>query len=279
MILRIVKYKWRAQLSMSRFYVALLLMIFFLDIYIAPVRYFCKAVGEKISPFLYPCLISNNSLLMLLLLCFLFLIADVPFLDQSMKYIMIRSGKKTWLKAQMIYLLTVSIFLMGFTCLSSILLCLPHLQIVNGWGRIIGTLAQTDAGIDFSVNINPSYEMMLDYAPMEAMLTTLIAGVLVVYMFCLVLFWVSLYFSRMLGICIVTGEILIVTTAWRLGLWGTYVFPVTWMQLTTVTKNSTDSRPLLWITWGVLLFLIGIFQFMILKMSGRLEAITAIEQE
>lgn len=254
-------------------------MAFFLDIYIAPVRTFCRAVGEKISPFLYPCLIAENGLLMFLLLSFLFLIADVPFLDHSARYIMIRSGKKAWLRAQMGYLFTVSVFFMVFIYAVSVLLCLPHLQFMSGWGRIIGTLAQTDAGINFSVNISPSYAMMLDYTPVEAVLTTMIAGVLVVYMFCLALFWISLYFSRMAGMCIVTSQVVIVMAAWRLERWGKYVFPVTWMQLTAVTKNKADNRPFLWITWGILVFLIVLFRLLILAMGRRLEAAAVLDQE
>lgn len=279
MVLRILKYKWSVLLTSGRFYAALIFIIFFLDIYIAPIRIFCRTVGEKISPFLYPCLITDNSLLLLLLLSFLFLIADVPFMDHSVKYIMIRSGKKAWLKGQMNYLLAVSIFFMVFIYAGSILLCLPYLQIMGGWGRIIGTLAQTNAGVSFSINIFPSYAMMLDYTPVEAVLITMAAGILVVYLFCLVLFWISLYFSRMVGMCIVTGEILIVTTAWRLGKWGIYVFPVTWMQLTTVTKNKVEDRPYIWFTWAVLLILIFFIRFMILMMSRHLEVVEAAEQE
>lgn len=279
MTLQMVKYKWRYLLTESRFFVSLLLTIFFLDIYISPIRNFCRTVGEKISPFLYPCLIADNALLLLLLLSFLLLVSDIPFLDQSMKYIVIRSGKKAWLKAQMNYLFTISIFYMCVLWFGSILLCLPYLQFMKDWERIIGTLAQTDAGSQFAIAIQPSYEMMLSYTPLEAVLITFISGVMVLYMFCLVLFGISLYLSKVLGLCIVFGETLMVTTAWRLGLWGTYVFPVTWMQITTITKNSLDRRPVLWVTWIILLFLITLLRIVIVKMSTHLELLTAIEKE
>ncbi len=212
--------------------VVLVLLLIFFNETIAPVRQFCADVGVNITPFIYPFISSYwfNSLILLMGIAFLF--SDAPSYTDLHPFLMVRSSKSAWLTSQYLYILCVSALYAIIMAMIVNLLMIPHLELSGDWGRVIHTLAQTDAGMQYEVGFSISYALIVAYSPWEALglslLTTWLNGVLMGS----VIFVINMAFNKAVGTAV--AVFLIMMTVFTLnssGYFYYYVSPFTWLYI------------------------------------------------
>lgn len=173
-------------------------------------------------------------------------------------YQMIRQGKYKWLLSQL-----GSIILSGFSFTAVLFFTgwirmLPHMDWTLSWGRMMKTLAVTNAASQLNVTfvLKPSFMQS-----MEAWQAGLLAFMLDSFVFILIgflLLAIGLLCNRMTAL-IFTGILAIVpfvTNSWNLSrhLMINLFCPVSWLQTGLFyTENMTyaEMPPVLWI-WGML---------------------------
>lgn len=168
---------------------------------------FSEHVEIRVTPWLFSHMIGGWYFHVTLMLCAIFLFADAPFLDESAPYVIVRSGRRAWVTGQVVYVLLASMVFVVFCYLSSVLPLLGHLKWDTGWGKVIGTLAQTEAAELYDLKFIFSTRILHMYQPIPATLYSMLLTWLICSIVGLLMFVLNLYTARSIGTilcCVIT---------------------------------------------------------------------------
>lgn len=255
------KYIWN--LYVNRFYGKRNLVLFVIlwiafDSFYVELDYACKVLDYPCSFWYFLNVMTNHFMCGAIGLSAVYLFSNAPYLNRNGMYQMIRQGKYKWLLSQL-----GSIILSGFSFTAVLFFTgwirmLPHMDWTWSWGRMMKTLAVTNAASQLNVTfvLKPSFMQS-----MEAWQAGLLAFMLDSFVFILIgflLLAIGLLCNRMTAL-IFTGILAIVpfvTNSWNLSrhLMINLFSPVSWLQTGLFyTENMTyaEMPPVLWI-WGML---------------------------
>lgn len=157
--------------------------------------------GIKTNPLIFPFFSSDPVKQLILLAGIVFLFSDAPFINKNQPYIILRSKRISWVLGQILYIVMASAIYFLFLMLVSILVLLPYATFAtNGWGKIIHTLAQTDAGAQIKLQFGITKEITTFYSPFEAFGLSFLLHWGAACFLGLILFVINLNFNRMLGL-------------------------------------------------------------------------------
>lgn len=266
---RIAAYNFRKWRGNPRYYILALLLLMFLNIFLAPVRQAAAYVQLPVSAWVFPFLTSNYYSLMLIMFGFVLFLCDAPFVDSEQAYLIIRCGKKTWLKGQLLYICLASAVYFLTVFLMSILLLLPNITFSPDWGRLVRTLSQTDLGLQFNASLDISYKIIRLYSPAAAMGLSLLMAWLIGVLFGVVLFVLNAFFSRAVGVMVTSGMVLLEIFALNNAFRFTYVSPVSWISLSILDTEGFSKYPTLSYTLVCTLLMIFILSAIALRWSKK----------
>ncbi len=267
------KYIWN--LYVNRFYGKRNLVLFVIlwiafDSFYAEIDYACKVLDYPCSFWYFLNVMTNHFMCGAIGLSAVYLFSNAPYLNRNGMYQMIRQGKYKWLLSQL-----GSIILSGFSFTAVLFFTgwirmLPHMDWTWSWGRMMKTLAVTNAASQLNVTfvLKPSFMQS-----MEAWQAGLLAFMLDSFVFILIGFLLlatGLLCNRMTAL-IFTGILAIVpfvTNSWNLSrhLMINLFSPVSWLQTGLFyTENMTyaEMPPVLWI-WGMLAVYLALAVFLAL---------------
>lgn len=267
------KYIWN--LYVNRFYGKRNLVLFVIlwiafDSFYAEIDYACKVLDYPCSFWYFLNVMTNHFMCGAIGLSAVYLFSNAPYLNRNGMYQMIRQGKYKWLLSQL-----GSIILSGFSFTAVLFFTgwirmLPHMDWTLSWGRMMKTLAVTNAASQLNVTfvLKPSFMQS-----MEAWQAGLLAFMLDSFVFILIgflLLAIGLLFNRMTAL-IFTGILAIVpfvANSWNLSrhLMINLFSPVSWLQTGLFyTENMTyaEMPPVLW-TWGMLAVYLALTVFLAL---------------
>lgn len=233
-------YKWVLN---PRIYLVAVLLGAYFHSRIFPILQFCDYYQVGISPFLFPFFLSDDHVVLIVTLGAMLLFCDAPFIDLEQPYIVLRSGRKTWVWGQILYLAVASFLYTIFTFLMTLLLLLPKLELQFDWGKVIGTLVQTTTGSEFGISIPFDRYVYFGYSPMGATGISLLLCFSVVLFLGVLMFYLNLRVNRMVG-TIASGLLIL----WQLVIRKTAtVFvrlsPVSWMKLGQIDLDGSTLYP------------------------------------
>lgn len=164
--------------------------------YNRPLRNFSVEMKYPCSVWVYPFMLAQYAFLVLFFFAVIYANADIPFMQYSNMYSLIRAGRKKWGAAQMLILLFRSVILTGVSCLCSIVTLLPHIELTADWGKLIKTVAMGMMQGSYNLKYSFFYEVMIKLSPLELMALSVGITVGVIFFLSLGMFLVSLYSSR-----------------------------------------------------------------------------------
>lgn len=267
------KYIWN--LYVNRFYGKRNLVLFIIlwiafDSFYAEIDYACKVLDYPCSFWYFLNIMTNHFMCGAIGLSAVYLFSNAPYLNRNGMYQMIRQGKYKWLLSQL-----GSIILSGFSFTAVLFFTgwirmLPHMDWTWSWGRMMKTLAVTNAASQLNVTfvLKPSFMQS-----MEAWQAGLLAFMLDSFVFILIgflLLAIGLLFNRMAAL-IFTGILAIVpfvANSWNLSrhLMINLFSPVSWLQtglFYTENMMYAEMPPVLWI-WGMLAVYLALAVFLAL---------------
>lgn len=263
MAARVCQGSFRRILYMPRFYIAFLWLLFLYFPLMNAVRSFSAAVGIGMAPWMFPFLTDDSGSQLFIILGALLLFCDAPFLNQNSSWQILRAGRKNWFWGNMAYIWLLSLVYAAILSLLPVLLMIPHLEWTAEWGKVLGTLAQTNA-----LGIRLNYTIMAHYTPAAAMLLTLAAVWLNTVLIGMINFTLNLLVKKGIGAAVSVAAglspLLIVRLA-RFDL-GYYFAPPLWMDLSNYRWQGYGYGPSFAYVYGVLLGCIGVCT--ILSLAG-----------
>ncbi len=190
-----------------RIYILAALLIIFLWDYIGPILHFSQAVGYRVSPWVFPFLSNTFYIQMILMLGIVFLFCDAPFLNEGQPYLLIRSGRVHWAVGQVLYIMIGTALYFLFVASISILMLAPNLYISTDWGKVLATLAQTDAGQVYHILLGIDHRTQLLYTPFQAFCLSLFLDWCAGTILGLVIFIINNYLNRAIGAIVASAII------------------------------------------------------------------------
>lgn len=168
--------------------------------YNRPVKMFINAVNYPISWCLFPFFMSTFPFLILFWFGIVYLNSDIPFMQRTNLYQILRAGRRRWVIGQLGGIFLRSCIAVLFTAFCTILTLLPNLQMTNEWGKLLRTVAVTDAMIAYDFKYVIYYEIFNTYTPLQLMSSSLLICILVSTFMGIFMFLVCLYFNRVIAV-------------------------------------------------------------------------------
>lgn len=225
---------FQQKILQSRMYTLLLLQTYVLYIYIKPVVRFAKEADYPSAPWILPFLFSNIYFLFLFMLGVIYCFSDVPFMQHSNMYQIIRTGRKQWALGQIGSVILQAGFLMLFNLTASILMFAGHCEFQPEWGKLLHTAALTNAADYYNFLFELPYSAMQKYSPVELMTLTFLIGTLVISFIGLLMFVLSLFLNRIWAVAVAGVMVIMVYfvhNAYPFAAQQISMFvPVSWMR-------------------------------------------------
>jgi hypothetical protein len=219
---------------------------------------FCQTVDMKMSPWVFPFLYSTRYVKILFFAPLLLLFCDAPFIDATQPYVISRSGRIAWSVGQLLYIVVISALYFLFLFLISNLFILTYIEPSFEWGKVFGTLANTDAAGKLDILCFVDNRVLSYFTPMQATWFTFLLSWLVGIFFGFIIYALnSLTNTRSLGIVAATFFLVLDSAASGLPLlirWS----PVSWSSIGNIDIGGLTYYPSYSYVMTVLLVTLGI---------------------
>lgn len=235
--------KWT---SNPRLLIILLLLVTFINIAEQGVRLFAQYAHIAVSACTFPFIMSDWYNLFIIMLGLVMLFCDAPFLDDQQPYVVMRTGKKCWLAGQILYIFLGTAVYFLVVWLISVLLLLPDAAFSTQWGKIIRTLAETDAAGQFPIPMQFPSRIVQMFSPLQATGLSFFMSWLVGSFLGLLMFVINMHASRAVGALAASGVVLFEVLALNEGadLYKLRFFsPVSWAALDILDFTGTSQNP------------------------------------
>lgn len=273
----------RRSINKKNFFL-LLLLFCLVYIYLDPVKNFSFQAGIKeVAPFTYPFLITDTNFLVLFMAGVIYYYSDIPNMNKWNSYYIIRTGRKRWLKGELAYVIMSALEITFLSIAMTVLALFPYVNWENGWGKVLYTLAKTNAGEQCGLFWHISLQYMTQNSPIKAMMFAGLISVLGISFTGMLILTVSFYFTKTMGIVTATIMTVMVSIIANLGDFAkqgfTKISPVSWMQVTNmgVTRYGYTIAPTLgYAIVGfvvLILFCIGMSVYKINRMDFLWESV------
>lgn len=246
----------------------LILMLFFLmDIFLEPVKRFAEISGCKVTQWIFPFLISDANFLMVYMAGVVCFFSGASFMGKRDRYYLIRGGRRQWLSEQITDIFASSFLI---TCISVLVSWLPIISILefrSGWGKVIFTMAKTNAGSMTGLFWKISYWYLNNHTPVKAMLTTILIISLGNCFIGMLMMLVRLYLPKAYSVGIALALVAYSSVVANIGFPSEKSYfeasPISWMRITRLGFTESGFR----VAWpasvsievfAVLLLVIGI---------------------
>ena len=247
----------RRILREPRFYVALLWFVFLIINLIVSIRDLSALSGVKSSPWVFPLVTRSSGNQMFIIIGALLIFCDAPFLHSGSEWQILRAGRKSWFWGNMLYIwVTAFIYALGLAILPMLLL-IPRVELMGGWGKVLGSFAQGSVFGGESL----SYELMVQYPPVKAMLLTLLPVWLNAVLIGMVNYVFNLLTKRGFGalVSVVLGLSPMMLSGIRVtSSIAYYLSPPLWMNLDYYKTGGYGAGVTFAYAYGVLLSLIAL---------------------
>ena len=266
-----------AQFGQEFFCARTVVIFFIMGIFIysslEPVGVMIHEIGIYASPTAFVHIMNDYMCQIILTIGMVFLYSTAPFRRNSFPYIVYRSGQRNWECGNILFMFILSFLYTLFILLVSVAALKEEQDFnIQGWGKIWGTLARTNAPGMFDIKLNVSDYLVGKYEPEFAMPVTFFLVWTCFFFIGLAMYIFNLYIKRGSGI-ILAGIFVFLDTmiynSWT--PWAYRISPLTLAKLTTFTNYHQHYGLTLTYAWIFMITGILIMCFIIFALAGKKE--------
>jgi len=232
--------KWTAN---YRVWVIAILLVILTHNFTGEITDFAQDINIDVSPWMFPFLFTQKFIKLLFFFPLILLFCDAPFIDENQPYIIARSGRMPWSIGQIGYIVIASAVYFIFLMFITVMINLPSIQFTMEWGKVLGTLANTNASIVVGLKTIITSSTLHYFSPLQAMwfsfLLSWLAGVFLGLMIYVIN---SLTNTRIFGV--LADSFFLVLDAAITSKSHLYRFsPVSWSNLDRIDIEGTSPMP------------------------------------
>lgn len=233
-------YRSEKKMFSIKYLAAVVVLIFINVLYVVTLRRFSVMTGYSIAPWIFPFMISVSFYSLLYFALYIYFYSDAPFIQTNTMYQMIRCGRIKWGILQIEKIVLSSFVFNGIGFLLSVVVMFPYISLEPGWGKVIYTLARTDAGKNYNISMFIPYDILRKYTPLQFLLLTLLILWFAGSFIGLMMFAVSLWFGRTVAlVCSSTLVVLPIIMDDFVSAWRSYIMhlsPLSWTRMTEIGR-------------------------------------------
>lgn len=246
-----------------RVFMVLLLLFIVLREYTRSIRVMCQMTGENISQYFFPFFLSDYIVAtglskILILLIFIMIVCNVSYKQEEIYYYVIRTGYRAMVYGDILFIGALALGYCIFVYLCSILCFLPYVTMQGDWGRIIGTLAYTNAAAQYGYMFVIPTGMIEMYSAVNGVLLSFVLLFAGCFMLGLIVYMLNLFFqSKYYGIGISCFLVLLSPIVSYSRLPQLYwVSPVSWISAENLYPVQNTQYPPVPYAAGMLILII-----------------------
>lgn len=230
--------KWKYD---YRIWIALLIMLIFVHSYTKGLSSFCDYVNMKSSPWIFPFLYTQYYVKLLFFFPLILIFSNAPFADNNQLYVILRSGRIKWCIAQIIYIIVTSAIYFFLIMIFSVILNIDSISFADEWGKVLNTLANTNAAEQFNVGFKPDQNIISLFTPIQAMWFTFLHSWVSGIILGLIIFLFNMSFK---GVGTFISSFVLVFSAIASKELSLVKFsPITWSTLNYLHIHINDKLP------------------------------------
>ena len=259
---RIARLQLLKGLSQAKIWVVLLFVPLVLQPALAPVLSMSADVGESITimgvVFIFSD-IYNSALSVLFNVGAVLLFSDAPFFDAQQQQCMLRVDSRTWITAQMLYMLCLSILYTLYWIVCTGLILAPRISLSLEWGPVWKTLAFTNAASQYHVTLDCPISLIRQYSPLQSFLLSLTLKTTLCLLFGCIAMFLNLWTKSRCGIYACLALVMQdYMTMNGLGMPYIWFAPASMSRLSMLDAIGTNIQPMPWQALGILLSVIAV---------------------
>ncbi|MDR2044591.1 MAG: hypothetical protein LBQ15_09555 [Clostridium sp.] len=129
---------------------------------------FADLVQLGTRPWIFPHLTNDFICQLVFVAACVALFCDAPWDTDMSPYVLARSGRSAQTAGQLLFILTLGLAFTLYLFAVSVAAILPSAEFAPGWGKVLGTLARTNAGMQIGLSFTVSDYLIGAYSPGEA---------------------------------------------------------------------------------------------------------------
>ena len=238
---------WNSMHSVRFAYFVIVMLVTLLQ-FQQPLLDYSRQMQYPVSIWVLPFLMTSFPFLAMFYFCVLYVNGDIPLMQYTQMYPLLRLGRKNWIIAQLGSLLLRSFTLVMMTFVLSILTLLPRLEIGNDWGKLIRTAQLTNAQSELHFTYRFSAETFVSFTPAGLTALVIFLCTLVCMLLAVSMLAVCLYTNRAIAVAVGMVQVLlfivIANIHPRARLPFARLVPTCWVE---VAKLYTPDHGFLWL--------------------------------
>lgn len=272
-VIACVKHDLRRLATTPRAWAVVILMVLFVENQFAPIR--LMLVNEKMTigfggMAMY--LLNDAQFTMMAGLGLLLLLFDAPFTDETQRYIITRTGRRTWSRAQVAYVLLMCVLYVILLLVILLAFQWPWTDWSDGWSSGLNALVKDGYYEYYDTMLDYDPWLMDVYSPLGGMGLMVVLHVLAFGVLALVQYLVNVLGGGRIGFLIASAPLLFdMVIEEFFGVEAYYFSPVTLARLATLDYGDEMGRPPIWYAFLVLTLLIVILSVVCVRLSKRKE--------
>lgn len=150
-------------------------------------------------------------------------------------YQIIRTGRILWAWGEIAAVVLQSFAFVFLAIVMSASIVFPYYTFQEGWGKVLYTLSMTSLAQDYDIRFGISYQLISGYGVVQTLCLELLVGTMVITFIGLLMFCVSLFFSRILANIAAMFFVMLPIVQVNMGKavsWLSFISPVSWLNLT-----------------------------------------------
>lgn len=218
------------------------------------IRMFALSQNLGVTPWLLPFLSCDAQKQLFIVLGATLIFGNAPFVDVNEQWKIVRAGRKNWFFGNIWYIIAASFVYTFCIAVIPIVMLIPEVGFSFGWGKVLGTLAQTNAGEVYGCQ-QLNYTIIIDYEPIRAMIAAFVNVWVVTILIALINYTFNLWTKRGTGAIVSSIAALspMIITKLIHGYIGYYIAFPYWMNIGAYTTNY--QFPSIWYRCGFYLIL------------------------
>lgn len=197
---------------------------------------------------IFPFLFNSNVFISLFWFGIIYINTDIPFMQYSNMYQVIRTGRRKWMLGNIIGIFFRSFAAVVVVAFCSILPLLSHMEVRNDWGKLLKTYAMTNMEATYKLSYEIPYEILGSCTPVQMMLLMILLLTLIAMFLGILMLTFSLYGNRRLAVAV--DVLLVLMLFFVLNAFPqkrmdyARVIPTVWAQF---TKSNTTFGGFYWL--------------------------------
>jgi len=219
----------------------LIIITIFIHSYLQPIKVFSEAVNINITPWALTHLINDYICQIVFMSGAIFIFCTAPFQGENYFYTIYRAERVGWQIGNVFYIIFMSFVYVSAIQIISVISLFPHIDYVNEWGKIWGTLAQTNAWTQFQLPFTVYAYIIGVFSPAKATIISFLLELLCVIWLGLVIYILNFISRKPIGTAV--GAFFVLLDAVISNSFSAKTFlisPVTLTQLKSLSGNNAQ---------------------------------------